>query len=100
MSVTLFEPSLRFLLEDQDGPVGMDLQRRSEVITRLVQQNAQHIIIQMPDGVVGYEISNGDLGLQAEIGLKGGGRWSEYLAAKELREQVVFAPALDQGLDQ
>ena len=100
MSVTLFEPSLRFLLEDQDGPVGLDLLRRTEIITRLVEQNAQHIIIQMPDGIVGYEISNGDLGLQAEIGIAGGGRWSEYLAIKELREGVVFRPALAQGLDQ
>jgi hypothetical protein len=100
MSVTLFEPSLRFLLEDQDGPVGIDLRRRAEIITRLVEQNAQHIIIQMPDGIVGYEISNGDLGLQAEIGLTGSGRWSNYLASKEIREGVVFRPALDQGLEQ
>src|SRR5688500_16708952 len=100
MSVTLFEPSLRFLLEDQDGPVGIDLRRRSEIITRLVEQNAQHIIIQLPDGIVGYEISNGDLGLQSEIGIVGTGRWSNYLASKELREGVVFRPALAQGLDQ
>jgi hypothetical protein len=100
MSVTLFEPALRFLLEDQDGPVGIDLRRRAEIITRLAEANVQHIITTAPDGIVGYEISNGELGLQAEIGVVGEGRWSSYLASKELREGVVFRPALAQGLEQ
>jgi hypothetical protein len=100
MSVTLYEPALRFLLEDPDGPVGIDLQRRSEIITRLVEQNVQFIITTAPDGIVGYQITNGDLGLQSEIGVVGSGRWSNYLASKEVREGVIFRPALDQGLDQ
>lgn len=98
--ITLNEASLRFLLEDPAGPVGIDLRRRSENITRLVRTNARRIIPQIPDSIIDYEISSGDLGLQSVIGIEGTGRWSSYLAAKEDREGVVFRSALDVGLDE
>ena len=102
MSVTLNEVALRFLLEDEAGPVGIDLRRRSENILRLVRTNATNIIDTLPDEIIQYEISNGDLGLQSVISVEPGvsDRWTSYLADKEQREHVVFAPALDQGLDQ
>lgn len=99
MSITLNEAALRFLLEDPAGPVGLDLQRRSESVTTLVRQNAQKIIKTLPPDLVDYEIQSSDDGLRSVIGIKGAGRWSEYLAAKEGREGVIFAPALDAGLD-
>ena len=94
------EAALHFLLEDEDGPVGRDLRRRAEKITDLVRANATKILEQMDPGVVQFEISSGDDGLQAVIGVEGTGRWSTYLAAKEEREAVIFAPALAAGLDQ
>lgn len=100
MSVILNEAALHFLLEDPAGPVGLDLRRRAENITELVRANATKILEQMDPQVIQYEISSGDNGLQAVIGVEGVGRWSSYLAAKEEREAVIFAPALAQGLDQ
>ena len=98
MSLVFNEAALNFLLESPDGPVGRDLERRVINITQLVRDNATKILEQMPPEIVGYEIVNGDDGLAAIIGVQGAGRWSSYLAAKEAREAVVFAPALQQGL--
>jgi len=75
------------------------LRRRAEAITDLVRANATKILEQMSPDVVQFEISTGEDGLQAIIGVEGTGRWSSYLAAKEKREAVIFAPALAQGLD-
>jgi len=99
VSLVFNEAALRFLLEDEAGPVGQDLRRRSEAITELVRANATKILEQMSPDVVQFEISTGEDGLQAIIGVEGTGRWSSYLAAKEKREAVIFAPALAQGLD-
>ena len=94
------EAALKFLLEDPDGPVGRELQRVSENITQLVKDNAHKILEQMNPDIVMFEISNTDDGLQSVIGVEGTGRWSSYLAAKEERERVIFAPALAVGLHQ
>ena len=99
MSLVFNEAALNFLLENPAGPVGLDLRRRAENITQLVRDNATKILEQMPPELVRYEISSGDDGLQAIIGVEGTGRWSSYLAAKERREAVIFAPALAAGLD-
>lgn len=99
MSLIFNEAALNFLLENPAGPVGQDLRRRAEAITDLVRANATKILEQMPPELVQYEISSGDDGLQAVIGVEGVGRWSTYLAAKEEREAVIFAPALAQGMD-
>lgn len=98
MSIVFNEAALHFLLEDEAGPVGQDLRRRSINITELVRDNATKILVMMPREAVDFHISSGDNGLQSEIGVTGTGRWSKYLAAKEERERVIFAPALAQGL--
>lgn len=99
MSVTLNEFALRFMLEDEAGPVGIDLRRRAENVTRLVRENATKVLEQMPPEIVDYVIVSQDEGLAAIIAVQGTGRWSSYLADKEQREAVIFAPALDAGLD-
>lgn len=98
--LTFNEAAMHFLLEDPAGPVGLDLRRRSESITELVRANATKILEQMNPDIIQYAITSGDNGLQAVIGVEGTGRWSSYLAAKEEREAVIFAPALAAGLDQ
>lgn len=100
MSVIFNEAALTFLLESPDGPVGRELQRVSENVTALVRENATKIIEQMDPNIVQFTISSGDNGLQSVIGVEGTGRWSSYLAAKEEREAVIFAPALEVGLHQ
>jgi hypothetical protein len=99
-SLVFNEAALNFLLENPAGPVGQDLRRRAERITQLVRDNATKVLEQLPPETIQYEIVSGDDGLEAIIGVEGTGRWSSYLAAKEERERVIFAPALAQGLDQ
>jgi len=98
-SLVFNEAALKFLLESPAGPVGLDLRRRAERITDLVRANATKILEQMPPETVQFDIVSDDDGLAAIIGVEGTGRWSSYLAAKERREAVIFAPALAQGLD-
>ena len=93
------ESALEFLLQSPVGPVGQDLRRRSENITQLVRVNATRILEEMSAELIGYDIRVGDAGLESVIGMVEGGRWDRYLAAKEQREQNIFAPALQQGLD-
>ena len=98
MSLVFNEAALHFLLEDEAGPVGLELDRISKNVTELVRDNATRILEQMPRDVVDYVVSSGDDGLQSVIGVEGTGRWSSYLAAKEERERNIFAPALAEGL--
>ena len=98
MAVVWNEAALLALLESPDGPVGRELDRVSQNVTSLVRDNATKIIEEMNPDIVQYVISSGDNGLQSVIGVEGTGRWSSYLAAKEKREAVVFAPALEVGL--
>jgi hypothetical protein len=98
MSVILNQAALDFLLQNPAGPVGQDLRRRSENITQLVRDNATKVLEAMPRDLIDFEISVTDDGLQSVIGVVGQGRWSSYLAAKEEREKVIFAPAVQQGI--
>ena len=98
MALVFNEAALHFLLEDEAGPVGLELDRVSQNITELVRDNATKIIAEMPRDTIDYLVSSGDNGLQSVIGVEGTGRWSSYLAAKEERERNIFAPALDAGL--
>jgi hypothetical protein len=98
VSVILNEAALTFLLESPAGPVGQDLRRRSENVTRLVRENAQRIIEELDTDLIGFSIDVRDEGLVSVVGMTSGGRIDDYLAAKEQREQVIFAPALQQGL--
>jgi hypothetical protein len=63
-----------------------------------VRANATRVLEEMDPDLIDFTIEVGDDGLRAEIGVVGGGRFSDYLAAKERREQVIFAPALQAGL--
>lgn len=99
MSVILNETALQFLLNDPDGPVGRDLQRRSINIVRLAQADAAEIIHLGFDvfGSIGFAIENDDLGLVSYIG-GDGGRISDYLAAKDAREGRPYTRAVMSGL--
>src|SRR5687768_11382247 len=93
MSVTLFEPSLRFYLEDQAGPTGLMLRRTAEQITGN-GEFVMSVIIEdsriRPN--VEYKIETGDLGLQATIGIPFEGRVSERIALKwEAEDQILGA---------
>lgn len=72
MSVTLNGPALAFLLESENGPVGLDLRRRAEQVTALASQNASGPIIGIQTGDlqsgIRYEIQNDSQGLFATIG--------------------------------
>jgi hypothetical protein len=102
MSVTLNEAALRFLLEDEQGPVGLDLVRRSENVVRIARE---HEIVNgrlknsFPDiqSIIDYEISVGDQGLQSSIGPDGKSWASRVLVEKDGGK--VFKDALDIGLD-
>lgn len=100
MSSLVFDPAaLDFLLENPEGPVGQDLRRRAENITRLAQQQAGEIIHRGVFGasIVGYEIRSGENGLEALIGCDAG-RIGEYLALKDVREGRPFTAATQAGL--
>lgn len=97
-AVTLNQAALNFLLENPAGPVGQDLRRRAENVTVLLRDGATTILEAMPPDLIQYQIRSGDAGLEAVVGVVGGGRWSDYLVAKEAREGKPFAPALQQGL--
>ena len=83
MSVIFNEAALHRLLEDEAGAVGRMLQRTAEQI----QGNYEFVvetIIQNPlvRPTVGVHIEQGDLGLQASIGMPFEDHVSEYLAVK------------------
>lgn len=103
MSVTLNEVALRFLLEDEAGPTGQDLRRRSENVTRIYRQNVANVLPAFFEhgGEVAYEIEVGDDGLKSTIGIRpggGSGRMGDYLAKKVEREPEKAQDALAQGL--
>jgi hypothetical protein len=100
MTITLNEQALRFLLEDEGGPVGLDLRRRAQNITDLYRTNVVSVMPRFPASEVDFEITTGDEGLQAIIGIRGGGtsaRWADYLAAKVEREPEKATNAVAQG---
>ena len=99
MSVIFDESALNFLLQDPAGPIGIDLRRRSENIVRQAEVNAREIIHQGfdPAQIIGYEIVNGDMGLESRIGVDGG-RIGDYLVEKDAREGKPFTNAVQQEL--
>lgn len=100
MSSLVFDPAaLDFLLQNPDGPVGQDLRFRAENITRISEQQAGEIVHRGFQGqrIVGYEIRNGDEGLEAVIGVDGG-RIGDYLIAKDVREGRPFTQATQAGI--
>ena len=103
MTVILNEAALRFMLEDEIGPVGLDLKRRSENITDIYRQNVMNIIPAFGEhgGDVRYRIEVSEDGLQSVIGIDPGdsvsGRMGAYLAEKVEREPEKAGDALARG---
>ena len=83
MSVTLYEGSLQFLLENPDGPTGLMLSRTADQIAGnyefLVETIFQNPTIRP---TVDTAVEVGDLGLIASIGFPYEGNVSERLADK------------------
>jgi hypothetical protein len=98
MSVILDEAALDFVLESPDGPIGRDLERRSENIVREVRADARQIIHTGfdPTQIIGYEIVSGQDGLESRIGVSDG-RIGEYLVEKDARELKPFTSGLERG---
>jgi hypothetical protein len=71
MAVRLLEPGIRFLLENEAGPVGRDLRRRAENVAADATANASGEIIGIQTGDlhsgIRYEIQDTGDGLQAVV---------------------------------
>jgi hypothetical protein len=87
MSVIFDQAALNFLLQDPAGPTGLMLERVSENIIRGARQRADFIFQNKPidpSDYIGYDIRNGDNGLEAVFGAEGGpGSIGYYLAEKD-----------------
>ena len=94
MSVSLYEASLRQLLEDPAGPVGVELVRRSEIIVAEARRGAEVIMKQPMTDLIDYDIVVGDDGLASIVGVRGQGRISQYLAFKQENEGKPFDLAM------
>lgn len=103
MAIRLNEAALRFLLEDEGGPVGIDLKRRAENITAIYRQNVMNIVPAFGEhgGDVDYAIEAVDEGLRAVIGINPGDsestRMADYLASKVEREPEKATNAIAEG---
>lgn len=101
MSLVFNEAALQNLLESPDGPLGQKLRFVSEQI----EGNYQAVVSKIWENQtplarpsVSFDITQGDFGLQSEIGIDGHGRVADYMAAKFHREDWVV-PAIMQGWD-
>lgn len=94
MSVSLYEPALRFLLEDPDGQMGTFLRLKSEIIVQEARRGAEVIMKQPMTDLIDYEVVSGDEGLVSIVGVKGQGRISQYLAFKQQNEGKPFDSAM------
>jgi hypothetical protein len=103
VSVRLNEAALHFLLEDEAGPVGIDLRRRAQNIAVIYRQNVMNIVPAFGEhgGDVDFAIEDSDDGLRAVIGINPGdsesSRMADYLAAKVEREPEKAANAVAEG---
>lgn len=95
MTVTLNEAAIRRLLESPTGPVGRDVQRRSNAMLGVYKARARQIFENRP-GIQGDERIEMRLGddLEITIGFLDG-RIEEYLAPKIEREPDRILPQLD-----
>ena len=94
MSVTLNEGALRFLFEDEAGPLGTYLRQKSEIIVQEARRGAEVIMKQPMTDLIGYDIVSGDDGLASIVGVRGSGRISQYLAFKQENEGKPFDSAM------
>jgi hypothetical protein len=82
MSVTLYEPALRILLESQEGPVGRYVERLAARIEIEAQQNVKDYFGGAPSlqGRVDQDIDFIMEGSTATIGIRDGGNKSRRIA--------------------
>jgi hypothetical protein len=83
MTIRLNEVALTALLDAQDGPVGLLVQRRAAATAEVAKANARIIMTRYPPAAeaVGYSIGEN---LQAVIGIRDEGSMSQYLADKAM----------------
>jgi hypothetical protein len=101
VTVVLNQPALHFLLESQSGPVGIDLRRRAEQVTRLAEQNASGPIIGIETGDlhsgIKFTISADGEGLFASIGTAAKHRGFAYPAYWDQTGRPWLTTALRDG---
>ena len=102
-SLVFNEAALKFLLESPAGPVGLDLQRRSENIAAIYEQNVARYLPSFVEqgGSIDFVIVSDSEGLQSIIGINAGhgsDRFAENVAKKVLKEPDKATDAVAQGL--
>ena len=91
MSVTLYEPALRALLDSQEGPVGQYIQRLAVRVVADAENSfdAYFAAANLPDMEnVGYDME----GSSATIGYKDAGNKSRRLARAEAEGRLTNPP--------
>lgn len=92
--VTLNEVALKALLETDDGPVGLDVQRRANAMQEVLKARARQIF-EGRSGIQGDErVAMRRSGQEITIGFLDG-RIEEYLAPKIEREPDAILPQLN-----
>lgn len=101
MSLLFNEAALTNLLQSPDGPLG----QRLRFVSQDIAANYDGVVSKVWENqsalakpTVGYHLSFGDFGLQAEIGISDNGRVAQYMGAKFGREDWVV-PAIMAGWD-
>jgi hypothetical protein len=102
--IRLNESALRFFLESDIGPVGRDLRRRAEAVTRLAETNASGMVIGIESGAlhsgVRYALEQGPEGLQAVIGTDANKDGFSYPAWHDQNGRPWLTNALRDGFDE
>lgn len=105
MSLVFNEAALKRLLEDEDGPIGIELDRIAQNVATIYNANVARYLPAFVEqgGEVGHAVVSGENGLEAVIGIRAGhgsDRFAENVAKKVLKEPDKATDALDVGLHQ
>ncbi len=97
MSLVINEAVLHHLVADQNGPMGLMLERVSnqiagnyEAVFNIIWQNQEATLKPRAD----FEITTSDVGIQSVIGIPDDNHISEYMAVKFETESDWITPAL------
>jgi hypothetical protein len=93
MSVTLYEPALRALLESQEGPVGRYVQSLAEDITLQAQLNVRYYFESAPMLDVDQDVDFIMEGSTATVGIRDAGNKSRRLARAQAEGKVNWLGA-------
>jgi hypothetical protein len=94
VSVVLNELAIDHLFNDPTGPVARRLQLLTDQTAVAATDNAQVIMKgNLPPGAISSQLRLGPDGLEGAVILDGG-RISDYLRAKERKEENIFRAAL------